>query len=780
MAGQKFEYDEKGSTFLYFLLSFLGLCLLPATYYLWPTSSRDEEPERFKKSCSCENCQVKKSRLKRKDPWKKTKDRMQKLLLISGWAFLAFLAYKVSQFDYEYANFDPYEILGVDLGASNREIKRAYHKQSLKFHPDKETGDEKIFMKLTKAYEALTDETAKRNWELYGNPDGPGAMTFGIALPSWIVEKENSIWVLGLYTLVFMFGLPIIVGTWWYRSIQYSSESVLLDTTQLYYYFFHKTPSMNLHRVLMVLAASMEFEPNHNKDIKPRPSDNEEVPGLIKQFTNLGEKNKERPLCFGYSVKARALLHAHLSRLSLPQKTLDIDRAYIVKKCPDLIQEMVVCVSQLMMLAHAGRLPMSRLPSLETIENVMKLSPMIVQGLWNNKSPLLQLPHISDDFKHFVTRKKVIKTIKQFAQLPPAERRSILRSLSPEEYSNVMAVISQMPLIEMDVRSEVLDDEETGKITASAIVTVTVKLTRRSMEDLITESDSNEQSHSAGTAIATKDNGKEDETQSDIEKSKKPAWVKGGGKKKGKNAKKGSKKAGQQQPQSKKKNPPKAAGKGNTSSLQPVGTGDHSSSLQEHKKEESEEESSGSHDTDSGSDDDDDQHGTDTRGTQGSTAEVDDEDEEAEWEKFQNRIAKKQKMKLLEGKTRISHPVHCPFFPEEKQEFWWLYISDRKNRSLITSPYHVTTLMDQEEIPLKFSAPSKPGIYNYNLVLRSDSYLDCDMFHSIKLDVKEAVEIPTEHPQWDLSEEEDEEENEGSAISDYTTDDDIDLSEDSD
>jgi translocation protein SEC63 len=66
---------------------------------------------------------------------------------------------------------------------------------SLKYHPDKETGDEKLFMKLTKAYEALTDETARRNWEMYGNPDGPGAMTFGIALPSWIVEKENSIWV---------------------------------------------------------------------------------------------------------------------------------------------------------------------------------------------------------------------------------------------------------------------------------------------------------------------------------------------------------------------------------------------------------------------------------------------------------------------------------------------------------------------------------------------------------------------------------------------------------
>ena len=38
-----------------------------------------------------------------------------KLLIISGWVILILLAYKVSQFDYEYANFDPYEILGVPL-----------------------------------------------------------------------------------------------------------------------------------------------------------------------------------------------------------------------------------------------------------------------------------------------------------------------------------------------------------------------------------------------------------------------------------------------------------------------------------------------------------------------------------------------------------------------------------------------------------------------------------------------------------------------------------------
>ena len=57
----------------------------------------------------------------------------------------------------------------------------------------------------------LTDDVSRENWEKYGNPDGPQAATFGIALPSWIVSEENSIWLLLLYIGVFVFGLPVIV-----------------------------------------------------------------------------------------------------------------------------------------------------------------------------------------------------------------------------------------------------------------------------------------------------------------------------------------------------------------------------------------------------------------------------------------------------------------------------------------------------------------------------------------------------------------------------------------
>jgi hypothetical protein len=36
MAGMKFEYDESGAKFVYFIISFYAMIIIPATYYFWP------------------------------------------------------------------------------------------------------------------------------------------------------------------------------------------------------------------------------------------------------------------------------------------------------------------------------------------------------------------------------------------------------------------------------------------------------------------------------------------------------------------------------------------------------------------------------------------------------------------------------------------------------------------------------------------------------------------------------------------------------------------------
>ncbi|MEL6535389.1 MAG: molecular chaperone DnaJ [Bacteroidota bacterium] len=76
------------------------------------------------------------------------------------------------------AKRDYYEVLGVDKGASGDEIKKAYRKVAIKFHPDKNPGDEAAeekFKEAAEAYEILSDEQKRAQYDRFGHQGVGGA-----------------------------------------------------------------------------------------------------------------------------------------------------------------------------------------------------------------------------------------------------------------------------------------------------------------------------------------------------------------------------------------------------------------------------------------------------------------------------------------------------------------------------------------------------------------------------------------------------------------------------
>lgn len=74
---------------------------------------------------------------------------------------------------------DYYEVLGVDKSASADEIKKAFRKAAVKYHPDKQDGDEAKFKEVNEAYEVLKDQQKRQRYDQFGHAGVGGASSGG-------------------------------------------------------------------------------------------------------------------------------------------------------------------------------------------------------------------------------------------------------------------------------------------------------------------------------------------------------------------------------------------------------------------------------------------------------------------------------------------------------------------------------------------------------------------------------------------------------------------------
>lgn len=150
------DYDD--SAFYYFAMTLLTMYLIPGTYYCLKEvylafcsdgdvgSTGRTSVEEANKASKLRKASLGFTRLN------KVGFISNLVGLILVYALFFYLMSLVGQ-DGEVHSFDPYAILGLSSGATDSEIKKAYRKLSLQYHPDKnigKAGAEELFMKIAK------------------------------------------------------------------------------------------------------------------------------------------------------------------------------------------------------------------------------------------------------------------------------------------------------------------------------------------------------------------------------------------------------------------------------------------------------------------------------------------------------------------------------------------------------------------------------------------------------------------------------------------------------
>lgn len=144
----------------------------------------------------------------------------------------------------------------------------------------------------------------------------------GIALPKWLIDAKNNIWVLGAYGLMFGAALPAMVGRWWFGSRLKTKDGIHANSAAAFFKTLKEESPME--DVVSALGKAYKWElsastPNAEidqleKTVKEKlGSKFTEVTKLTQDYN--GELHESRR-------KALVLLYAHLLRLDIKDSSL--------------------------------------------------------------------------------------------------------------------------------------------------------------------------------------------------------------------------------------------------------------------------------------------------------------------------------------------------------------------------------------------------------------------------------------------------------------------------
>nr|XP_010909367.1 dnaJ protein ERDJ2 [Elaeis guineensis] len=483
--------EDNSSLFPIFILTIMALPLVPYTILrLFRAVSKKTKTIH----CQCSVCshsgKYHKSIFKRISNF----STCSNLTLLLLWVIMGILVYYIKHISRETQPFEPFSILGLEPGASDSEIKKAYRRLSILYHPDKNPDPEahKYFVEfISKAYQALTDPISRENFEKYGHPDGRQGFQMGIALPQFLLNFDGAsggVLLLGIVGICIL--LPLLIAVIYLsRSSKYTGNYVMHQTLSAYYYFMK--PSLAPSKIVDVFIKAAEF-----MEIPVRRSDDEPLQKLfvaVRSELNLDLKNikteqakfwKQHPSL----VKMELLIQAQLTRESASlSSALQSDFRRMLELAPRLLEELVkIAVLPRTSQGHGWLRP--AIGVVELSQCIIQAVPLSARkttgGNPEGIAQFLQLPHFNETVVKKIARKKV-RTLQELRDMTVEDRAELLTQaagLSAAEAHDVELVLEMIPSITVEITCETEGEEG---IQEGDIVTMYAWVTLRRGNGLI-------------------------------------------------------------------------------------------------------------------------------------------------------------------------------------------------------------------------------------------------------------------------------------------------------